>query len=139
MIKNWFNKYKMLDDDEKEVYFQYVLDEEQQLLILDYERFKDAIRLLSIDTSKLEKELCGDLINVADEVALNFDDEGYRIGHTLLEHKCIERDIYNKVVHINELLASIDNEDVNWTTHAMNNDERWLKARELAKQLIIRL
>lgn len=133
---DWFTEYQMLSNDEREVYKEYILDEEQKALVLDYERFKKAIELMASKPNDLWIK-CSNRVNIAEEVALIFDDECVYIAPYLKKERCISEQIYNMVIEVNEQLTLLSNEhnEKNWTIQAMNSDKRWIKARALADKI----
>ena len=50
----WFIKYLMLPDDEKEVHKEFILDSEKKAIVLDYERFKCSIELVATKPDDLQ-------------------------------------------------------------------------------------
>ncbi|MBD5541513.1 MAG: hypothetical protein HDR00_10065 [Lachnospiraceae bacterium] len=134
---NWFEKYQLLSDDEKDVYKEFMLDTDKRAIILDYERFINAIELIASNPNDLLAKYNKE-INVAEEVALIFDDECVYIAPYLLNEKCISEEVYNLVMKINEQLALLSNEhnEENWTIQAMNSDKRWTRVRALATELV---
>ena len=43
MISRWFQEYKNFDEDMKEEYIHCYLSEERKYLVLDYEKFREAV------------------------------------------------------------------------------------------------
>ena len=135
----WFAEYKMLpDDDVKEYYKEFILDADQKVLVLDYERFVAAIELMA--SSPDENDLFlkyNEKINVADEVALTFDGECVYMAPYLKDNQCIDEKVYNLVMQIDEQLKLLGDEhnEKNWTIQAMNSDERWIRARAAANEV----
>ena len=140
MISRWFQEYKNFDEDMKEEYIHCYLSEERKYLVLDYEKFKEAVRAVSLSAGELKK-IYPDEENVADKVVQMFSYQGMAFAPDLLRAKCIDNDMYNLVLNINRQLKLIINahsEDC-WTESAVDTDERWLKAREFAKELYAKL
>lgn len=137
MIKEnaWFMEYQTLSNDEKEVYKEFVLDSEEKAIVLDYERFKSAIELIALKPDDLRTKY-NKKLNVAEEVALTFDNEGVYIAHYLESKKYISEEVYDLVIQIDEQLELLSNEhnEKNWTIQAMSIDRRWVKARALANK-----
>lgn len=140
MISKWFKEYKKFDEDMKEEYVHCYLSEERKYLVLDYERFKEAVRAAAADTEELAK-MYPDEENIADKVVQQFSYEGMAFAQDLLRAKCIDNDMYNLVLNINRQFKLIINEHnmEYWTVQAMNTDDRWLKAREFAGELLKKL
>ena len=138
MIKEnaWFMEYQTLSNDEKEVYKEFVLDSEEKAIVLDYERFKSAIELIALKPDDLRAKY-NKKLNVAEEVALTFDNEGVYIAHYLEGKKYISEEVYDLVIQIDEQLELLSNEhnEKNWTIQAMSIDRRWIKARALANEV----
>lgn len=132
----WFMEYQMLSDDEKEAYKEFVLDSEEKAIVLDYERFKSAIELIASNPNDLWAKY-NKKLNIAEEVALTFDDECVYIARYLESEKFISEEVYNLVLKIDEQLELLSKEHnvKNWTIQAMNIDIRWIKIRELANEL----
>ena len=132
----WFMKYQKLSDDEKEIYKEYVLGAEEKAIVLDYERFIEAIELLASEPDDLLIKY-SKMLNLADEVALTFDNEGVYIAHHLKSENYISEEVYNLVIQIDKQLESLSNEhnEKNWTIQAMKTDQRWIKARALANEV----
>ena len=132
----WFMKYQKLSDDEKEIYKEYVLGAEEKAIVLDYERFIEAIELLASEPDDLRAKY-NQMLSVADEVALTFDNEGVYIAHHLKNENYISEEVYNLVIQIDKQLESLSNEhdEKNWTIQAMKTDQRWIKARALANEV----
>lgn len=132
----WFMEYQMLSNEEKEVYREFIFDTEERATILDYERFKNTIELMASKPDDLRTKY-NEKLNVAEEVALAFDNECVYVAHHLRSEKCINEEIYNLVIQIHKQLELLSNEHdkKNWTIQAMNNDRRWIKARTLANQV----
>ncbi len=140
MISRWFQEYKNFDEDMKEEYIHCYLSEERKYLVLDYEKFREAVKAVSLSAGELKK-IYPDEENVADKVVQMFSYEGMAFAPDLLRAKCIDNDMYNLVLNINRQLKLIINahsEDC-WTDSAVDTDERWLKAREFAKELYAKL
>lgn len=135
----WFVKYQKLPDDEKEIYKEYVLGAEEKAIVLDYERFIKAIELLASEPDDLRAEY-NKMLNMADEVALTFDNEGVYIAHHLKSENYISEEVYNLVIQIDKQLESLSNEhnEKNWTIQAMKTDQRWIKARVLANEVTVK-
>ena len=136
---DWFAEYQMLpDEDVKEYYKEFILDADQKAVVLDYERFVSAIELMA--SSPDENDLFlkyNEEINVADEVALIFDNECVYMAPYLKDNQCIDEKVYNLVMQIEEQLELLSNEhnEKNWTIQAMNSDERWIRARAAANEV----
>ena len=132
----WFMKYQKLSDDEKEIYKEYVLGAEEKAIVLDYERFIEAIELLASEPDDL-LIIYNKMLNIADEVALTFDNEGVYIAHHLKSENYISEEVYNLVIQIDKQLELLSNEhnEKNWTIQAMKTDQRWIKARALANEV----
>ena len=140
LISRWFQEYKNFDEDMKEEYIHCYLSEERKYLVLDYEKFKEAVKAVSLSAGELKK-IYPDEENIADKVVQMFSYQGMAFAPDLLRAKCIDSDMYNLVLNINRQLKMIINahsEDC-WTVAAMDTDERWLKAREFAKGLYLKL
>lgn len=131
-----FREYQTLSDEDKEMYRRDIFDVEEIATILDYERFKNAIELMSLMPEDLKKKYNEEL-NIAEEVALTFNNECFYIAQHLISIKFISEEIYNLVIKINEQLDLLSNEhnDDNWTIQSMNNDTRWITARMLANEV----
>ena len=133
----WFAEYKMLpDDDVKEYYKEFILDADQKVLVLDYERFVAAIELMASSPDDLLLKY-DERINIADDVALTFDDECVYIASYLKDNQCIGEKVYNLVMQIDEQLELLSDEhnEENWTIQAMNSDERWIRVRAAANEV----
>ena len=140
MISRWFQEYKNFDENMKEEYIHCYLSEERKYLVLDYEKFREAVKAVSLSVEDLKK-IYPDEENIADKVVQMFSYQGMAFAPDLLRAKCIDSDMYNLVLNINRQLKMIINahsEDC-WTVAAMDTDERWLKAREFAKELYLKL
>ena len=133
----WFAEYKMLpDDDVKEYYKEFILDADQKVLVLDYERFVAAIELMASSPDDLLLKY-DERINIAEDVALTFDDECVYMAPYLKDNQCIGEKVYNLVMQIDEQLELLSEEhnEENWTIQAMNSDERWIRARAAANEV----
>lgn len=135
--KNWFTEFQSLSNDEKEIYNEFILDSEKRAIVFDYERFKSAVELIASKPNDLLIKY-NEKLNIAEEVALTFDNECIYIVSYLKKEKCISDEIFNLVMQINEQLELLSDEynEKNWTIQAMECDSRWIKARELAKKLL---
>lgn len=134
--EDWFVEYKKLSKDEKELYKEFILDSEEKTTVLDYERFIGAIEIIASCPNDLWVKY-NRKVNVAEEVALTFDNECICIASYLKNKKCISEEIYNLVMQINEQLTILSNEhnEKNWTIQAMNNDRRWVGIRAIANEV----
>ena len=57
MISRWFQEYKNFDEDMKEEYIHCYLSEERKYLVLDYEKFREAVKAVSLSAGELKKML----------------------------------------------------------------------------------
>ena len=132
----WFIEYQRLEDDEKGVYKEFVLDEEEKAIVLDYERFKGAIELIALNPDDLKTKY-NEKLNVAEEAALAFENECVYIARYLEGENYISQEVYNLVMQIDKQLELLSNEhnEENWTIQSMNIDRRWVKARTLANEV----
>lgn len=137
MNKDWFKEYCEKNIDEQEVLFEYCLDDECKILLIEYSRFKNVIELLSKDIDSLQNEFANS-INVADEIALLFDDECKFLAGILLKNNIINKEVYYEVMQIDKLLSEMSDEHNinNWTVEAMNNDMRWTLSKKIANDII---
>ena len=55
MISRWFQEYKNFDEDMKEEYIHCYLSEERKYLVLDYEKFREAVKAVSLSAGELKK------------------------------------------------------------------------------------
>lgn len=134
---NWFKEYKIQNDDIKEIYLEYILDDEQKMLVQTYNKFKDAVRIVSADPKELLKEMP----NIPEEVAMIFNDECVSFAKDLLTSNCIDDKIYNLIRRLDKLFKSLNNDrTINvWTIESMYSDIRWIKTRVIAQSLYILL
>lgn len=105
----WFREYQRLSNDEKEAYKEFILDSEEKAIIFDYERFKSAIELIASKPDDLQMKY-NEKLNVADEIALTFDNECVYIARHLESGKYISEKVYNLVIQIDKQLELLSNE-----------------------------
>ena len=72
---SWFRQYQKMSEDEKELFHEFDMSENQKWLIVDYNKLKNAVYLLSIKPEELKSNFT-DKINIINEIALIFFDEG---------------------------------------------------------------
>lgn len=132
--KSWFKEYQALTDDEKKLYKEYVLDDEQKIIVSNYDMFKEQVKLMTENPNYLKTSR---YLNIVEEIALDFD-FGMHIAKGLKKDDYIEEEIYRKLLQIDEQLELLSSEHnvENWTINAMKSDTRWIKAREIANEIM---
>lgn len=137
MRNTWLDVYRAMPDDEKEIYFDYILDGNQRTIVFEYSKFKHALRLIASSVEELQIEFC-DEICIPEEVALIFGEECVRVSESLLKEGYIDREVYDAVMQIDKYLQilSVECIDDNWTLDSMNKDDRWVESREMAKNIL---
>lgn len=128
--KDWLNIYEMLDQDDQYFFKEFILNEEQKIVLLNYDRFKEALYLVASDPNNLKDDF------FVEDIALTFDDQCKYIGNTLKEQGYFDEEIHNKIMDIDKQLNLLDRNHNNWTIFAMKNNMHWIKARNLANELI---
>ena len=133
----WFDDYKKLSEEEREYFKEYLCDDEQKIIVLNYERFIASLRDVEQDPVILKKHLNNHL-NAAEEVALSFNDEALYISHILYDMKLIDNEVMKMIQQIEDLFDKID-EDKNWSIEYMINDNKWKSIRSLAHKILFML
>ena len=110
-----------------------MFDDEQRIIVYEFDRFNNALNFLTKNLNKLEREF-NHHVNIAEEIALRFSDECVFVAENLKKEKCINDVIYQKIFEIDKLFTELSKEhnSKNWTVDAMDSDIRWKKIREIA-------
>ena len=136
---NWFNDYRKMAKDEREYYKEYIYDNEQRIVAMDYDRLIESLKYIATKPEVLNKQTNRHL-KLAEEVALSFDNESFHLAHNFYEMKLIDTECMQEFEKINDLFEKID-EDVknDWSLDYMIRDEKWIAIRNIANDILSKI
>lgn len=132
--------YCNMSEDEKWIYREFEMADNYKIQLNIYKRMYSAVLLMA---SNYEKQIAAlpKEINIADEIALVFDDEVIAVMDALhkngilsLDECVLINDIENK---LSEMGKKHDKSP--WTLEALKESNLWEQCREKAKQLLLLL
>ena len=135
---NWFDEYKMLLFDEKEYYKDNLYDDEQRAIVLNYDRFVESLKYVAQNPLKLKQHM-NKKLNIAEEVALSFENEALYISNILYNMKLIDKDIMQLLQQINVLFEEIKQENDDWSEEYMIKNVKWQRIRNIANEILLML
>ena len=136
---NWFNDYRKMAKDEREYYKEYIYDNEQRIVALNYDRLFESLKYIATNPETLIKQTNIHL-NLAEEVALSFDNESFHLSHYFYEKKLIDIECMQEFEKINDLFSEIDEDEKNdWSLDYMIRDEKWIDIRNTANDILLKL
>ncbi len=79
-------------------------------------------------------------LNLAEEVALSFDNESFHLSHYFYGKKLIDIECMQEFEKINDLFSEIDEDEKNdWSLDYMIRDEKWIDIRNTANDILLKL
>ncbi len=133
---NWFDEYARLTKDERDYYKEYICDDDQKPVALDYDRLIESLKFIATDPQILCRQTSNNL-NLAEEVALSFNDEAYHISQYLHEQKYIDEGLIQEIDKIKGLFNRIHQDSNNdWSLDYMTRDEKWICIRTIADGIL---
>lgn len=135
----WFDEYKKLLQDERDYYKEFIYDDDQRKIALNYDRFIESLKSLAINPDELRHQI-NRRLNIAEEIALLFVDETLYISHILYNMKLIDSDIIELINQIDEIFNEIAKDNTNdWSIDYMIKNAKWKKIRNIANEILIML
>ena len=137
---DWFHKYISMSIDDRYVYENYFASKEQKIIIMDYSRMVEVLKIMS-KSAKEQVLYFPSCLCSAEELALEFNNEGYEIAQKLRINGYLDDEVMTLIDSINCELNMIDRE--RYISH--NNDIEflnsppWIKIREIASIIIKKL
>lgn len=134
---DWFLSYCHMSEEEKWVYEELEMTDNCKIQLSIYRRMYNAVLLMA---SNYEKQIDAlpKTINIADEIALAFDDEVvegmdvlYKYGMLSLAECTLIKDINNQLSDM-----SREHDEGLWTLKALKESNLWEQCREKARQLL---
>ncbi len=136
---NWFNDYRKMAKDEREYYKEYIYDNEQRIVALNYDMLLESLKYIATNPETLIKQTNIHL-NLAEEVALSFDNESFYLSHYFSEKKLIDIECMQEFEKINDLFNEIDEDEKNdWSLDYMIRDKKWIDIRNTANDILLKL
>lgn len=136
---NWFIEYRKMTKNEREYYKEYIYDNEQRIVALDYDRLIESLKYIATNPEALIKQTNIHL-NLAEEVALSFDNESFHLSHYFYEMKFIDIECMQKFEKIKDLFSKIDKDVKNdWSLDYMIRDEKWIAIRNTANDILSKI
>lgn len=133
----WFDEYKKLSHDERDYYKDYIYDDDQRATALNYDRFIESLLELAKNPSDLKHEM-NTRLNIAEEIALLFEDETLYISYILYNMRLIESDVIELVNLIGENLEEISKDNKNdWSVDYMIENSNWKNIRNIANKILL--
>ncbi len=138
--KDWFISYCNMSEGERCIYRELEMEDNHKIQLNIYKRMYNAVLLMA---SNYEKQIDAlpKAINIADEIALVFDDEVVAVMDTLHKDGMLSLDECALINDINNKLSEMgEKHDKSlWTIEALKESNLWGQCREKAKQLLSRL
>lgn len=134
---NWFAAYCDMSEDEKELYREFEMEDHGRIQLNIYKRMYDAVSLMASDYENQITALPKG-IDIADEIALLFDDEVIAVKDILYQEGMLSIEACTQIDHIGNILSEMGkkNDEGIWTLEALKRSSLWEKCRENAKQLL---
>ena len=134
----WFDEYKKLLQDERDYYKEFIYDDDQRKIALDYDRFIESLKDIANNPDELKH--MNRRLNFAEEIALLFVDETLYISHILYNMKLIDNDIIELINQIDENFNEIAKDNKNdWSIDYMIKNAMWINIRNIANKILIML
>lgn len=134
----WFDEYKKLSQDERDYYKEFIYDDDQRKIALDYDRFIESLKNIANNPDELKH--INRRLNIAEEIALLFVDETLYISHILYSMKLIDNDIIKLINQIGENFNEIEKDNKNdWSIDYMIKNAMWINIRNIANKILIML
>lgn len=134
----WFDEYKKLLQDERDYYKEFIYDDDQRKIALDYDRFIESLKDIANNPDELKH--MNRRLNFAEEIALLFVDETLYISHILYNLKLIDNDIIELINQIDENFNEIAKDNKNdWSIDYMIKNAMWINIRNIANKILIML
>ncbi len=113
------------------------MEEDCKIQLNIYKRMYDAVSLMALDYKK-QIDALPKGINIADEIALVFDDEVIAVMDALHKSGMLSLDACALINNIGNKLSEMGiKHDANlWTLEALKQSNLWEQCREKAKQLL---
>lgn len=135
----WFDEYKKLLQDERDYYKEFIYDDDQRKIALNYDRFIESLKYLANNPDELKHQI-NRRLNIAEEISLLFVDETLYISHILYNMKLIDSDIIELINQIDEIFNEIAKDNTNdWSIDYMIKNAKWKNIRNIAKMILIML
>lgn len=138
--KDWFISYCNMSEGEKWIYREFKMADNYKIQLNIYKRMYNAVLLMA---SNYEKQIDAfpKAINIADEIALVFDDEVVAVMDTLHKDGMLSLDECALINDINNKLSEMGKKHDKslWTIEALKESNSWGQCREKAKQLLSQL
>lgn len=126
-----------MPEDEKWIYREFEMSDNYKIQLNIYKRMYNAVLLMA---SNYEKQIDAlpTAINIADEIALVFDDEVIAVMDTLHKDGMLSLDECALINDINNKLSEMGKKHDKslWTLEALKESNLWEQCREKAKQLL---
>lgn len=134
---DWFMSYCDMSEDEKWIYREFEMADNYKIQLNIYIRMYNAVLLMA---SNYEKQIdtLPKAINIADEIALVFDDEVVAVMDTLYKDGMLSLDECALINDINNKLSEMGKKHDKsiWTLEALKGSNLWEQCREKARQLL---
>ena len=135
----WFDEYKKLLQDERDYYKEFIYDDDQRKIALNYDRFIESLKYLANNPDELKHQI-NRRLNIAEEISLLFVDETLYISHILYNMKLIDSDIIELINQIDEIFNEIAKDNTNdWSIDYMIKNAKWKNIRNIANMILIML
>lgn len=138
--RDWFAAYCAMPEDEKEFYREFEMDQTDKIKLNTYKRMYDTVSLMASDYENQITALPKG-IDIADEIALLFDDEVVAAMDALYKDGMLSIEACARIKDIDNTLSEMgkQKDESLWTLEALEQSELWEKCREDAKQLLLLL
>ena len=134
---DWFMSYCDMPEDEKWIYREFEMSDNYKIQLKIYKRMYNAVLLMA---SNYEKQIDAlpKAVNIADEIALVFDDEVIAVMDTLHKDGMLSLDECALINDINNKLSEMGKKHDKslWSLEALKESNLWEQCREKAKQLL---
>lgn len=126
-----------MSEDEKYLYREYEMENSCKINLDTYKRMYDAVSLMALDYNKQVLALPNG-INIADEIALVFDDEVIAIMNILYESGMLSLEECRLINDIGNILSEMSKkyDKSLWTIDALKQSKSWEECRKKAKKLL---
>ncbi len=126
-----------MPEDEKWIYREFEMSDNYKIQLKIYKRMYNAVLLMA---SNYEKQIDAlpKAVNIADEIALVFDDEVIAVMDTLHKDGMLSLDECALINDINNKLSERGKKHDKslWSLEALKESNLWEQCREKAKQLL---
>ena len=133
----WFVNYCNMSEDDRWLYKEFEMKDEDKIHINIYKRLYDAVLLMASDYEK-QIALLPKGINIADEIALVFDDEVIAVSNILFQKGMLSKEEYDLIISIGNKLNEMSklHDFTLWTITALKYSENWKYCRNKAQILL---